>query len=1137
MKFEKNAFIYYATDLSTHVACKHASQLDRKHALEEIKRPFRDDPVLEALKQRGIEHEAQYVQYLASQGKSTTDSSRKSFEATLEAMREGKDVIVQGKLVVDHWEGFPDILIKVEGKSKFGDWCYEVQDTKLSRNTKTATIIQLCFYSDLLEKIQGASPREFHVVMPGDSPEQPFQIETYTLIDFKAYYGFIKSRFIESMNLSPLPTYPDEVAHCAICNWWSRCDTQRRDDDHLCLVAGIQKSQIEELKEQELTTLEKFALAEEIKRPYRGNYEILRKRQKQAKIQLDGREANSLLHQPILPIADKLGFNRLPEPSPGDIYLDIEGDAFYPGGSFEYLIGIAYYEEGSLKYRKLWARNRSEEKQAFKELMEFILDRLKKYPDLSIYHYGAYEPATVKRLANGYAIADQALDDLLRKEKFVDLHKVIKEALIASVEQYSLKDLERFTGFVRKADLREAAKARKLVESALQLKEFEKLPAGIIDLVTVYNEDDCLATEALHRWLEQERQKLIDCGYSISRPVVGDQTVKDKLKELEKRSKNLFEALTADLPDDHQQRNDEQRARWLLANQLQYFRREDKSAWWEHYRLQKGEYEDLLSDRKAIAGLVYEATIDSGRSLVQRYSFPDQDTSLKEGDTLYIANSFSEGKSSGERFGTIVAIDNEKNIVDIKKAKKAADIHPVAVHVYDIIDSDILWEAILDIAREVESNGLVLLGDYFAAKDLLMKRKPRLINGEQGITLKDGEDRVTAACRIVLNLNRSILPIQGPPGTGKTYTGARIVVELLSAKKKVGVTAVSHRVVMTLFEAIKGQAEESGVQVEFIHKGDKEDRLPWVKGLEDKGDILKPSEGVVYGGTAWLWASTDLRGALDYLIIDEAGQMALCQALAASRAAKNVILLGDPQQLEQPQRGAHPENSGIAALTHLLDGDVVMPEGKGIFLNETRRIHPAIAQFTSEIFYKGQLKALPGLENQCIQGGTRFDGAGLFYVPVQHTANTHRSIEEIKKIQDIVDELLTKGSWSNAKKEVAPLTANDILIVAPYNAQVDALKEAIPVLKDNIGTVDKFQGREAPVVIYSLAASTVQDAPRGLNFIFNPNRLNVATSRARCICILVASPALFEAECNSVEQMRWANGVCRYREMSRVVEL
>src|SRR5690606_39363519 len=142
-------------------------------------------------------------------------------------------------------------------------------------------------------------------------------------------------------------------------------------------------------------------------------------------------------------------------------------------------------------------------------------------------------------------------------------------------------------------------------------------------------------------------------------------------------------------------------------------------------------------------------------------------------------------------------------------------------------------------------------------------------------------------------------------------------------------------------------------------------------------------------------------------------EMSLAKALAASRRAKNLSLLGDPQLLEKPQRGAHPEHSGIAGLAHLLDGDVVIPEGKRLFLNETRRIHPAIAQFTSEIFYKGQLGALPGLENQSIQGGTRFDGAGLFYVPVEHTANQNRSIEEIHKIREIVEELLTKGSSTN----------------------------------------------------------------------------------------------------------------------------
>src|SRR5690606_26486123 len=310
------------------------------------------------LRQRGAEHEAAYVASLKSQGKTATDSSRKSFEATLDAMREGKDVIVQGKLVVDNFEGFPDILIRVEGKSRFGDWCYEVQDTKLSRNTKTTTIIQLCFYSDLLATIQETSPRQFHVVMPGDSPEQPFQIESYALTDFKAYYGFIRNRFLEAMAGSPLPTYPDEVEHCSICSWWSMCDKQRRADDHLCLVAGIHKSQIEELKKQNLPPLESFALAETIRRPQRGNYEILKKRQRQAKIQLDGRKADNLVHQPILPIEEKLGFNRLPEPSPGDIYLDIEGDAFYPGGSFEYLFGIAYNENGNLQYKKFWARNR-----------------------------------------------------------------------------------------------------------------------------------------------------------------------------------------------------------------------------------------------------------------------------------------------------------------------------------------------------------------------------------------------------------------------------------------------------------------------------------------------------------------------------------------------------------------------------------------------------------------------------------------------------------------------------------------------------------------------------------------------------------------------------------------------------------
>jgi len=1139
MEYSNQSFKYYASDLSTHVSCKHATQLNRRLALKEIERIFRNDPVLDALKQRGREHEDKYVKHLVAKGKTATDSARKSFESTLDAMREGKEVIIQGRLSYDQWEGFPDILLRVDGKSKFGAWSYEVQDTKLSSNTKTTTIIQLCFYTDLLERIQEATPQKFHVVIPGDSDDKPFNIEEYSLSEFKAYYNFVKNRFSELMKNSPLPTYPDEVEHCSICSWWSDCDKKRRADDNLSLVAGIRKTQIDELKKQDITTLESFALAEQLQRPERGNFEILEKRKHQAKIQLDGRLANRLIHVPILPVQEKRGFNRLPEPSPGDVYLDIEGDAFFPGGGLEYLFGIAWYENGTLQYEKFWATNRQQEKEAFKKVMQFVLDRVAVYPNLSIYHYGVYEQATFKRLAHRYTVNEQELDDLLRKEKFVDLHTISKEGIIASVEQYSLKDLEKFTQFVRKADLRDAAKARKRVESALQLNEIDELPLDTVQLVQTYNEDDCMATEALHKWLENERQDLIAEGQIFSRPTPGEEPPNEQLLQLEKRSMLLFESLTKDLPEKREDWQAEHHAKWLLANQLQYFRRENKSAWWEHFRLQKGEIEDLQTDRKAIVGLTFIDTISPGNTPVDRYSFPDQDISLKEGNNLYIVNSFTKEKPYGMSCGKIVAIDSEKNIVDIKKTKETAAVHPTAVHEYDIITIEKLWKSILAIAVEVDFNGLSRMGDYRAAKDMLMNRKPQLVNQQEGVVVQDGENLLQAASRIALNLNRSILPIQGPPGTGKTFTGAHIILELLKANKKIGVTAVSHGVVITLFKEIRKEAEKRGLNIQFAHRVSEKMDLPdWITQYQskDKKKVQKAIETrTVVGGTAWLWADDDFRGALDYLLVDEAGQMSLSQVLAASRAADNIVLLGDPQQLEQPQRGAHPENSDVAALTYLLDGEVVMPKEKGLFLNVTRRINPAIARFTSEIFYKDKMDALPELQNQIISGGTRFEGAGLFYVPVMHEGNPNRSIEEIAKIKEIVQELLRVGSWANAKGEVARIIEKDILIVAPYNAQVDALKEALPEI--DIGTVDKFQGREAPVVIYSMAASTVQEAPRGLDFLFNPNRLNVATSRAKCVCILVASPTLFEAECNSIEQMKWANALCRYRELSKIISV
>jgi uncharacterized protein len=363
-----------------------------------------------------------------------------------------------------------------------------------------------------------------------------------------------------------------------------------------------------------------------------------------------------------------------------------------------------------------------------------------------------------------------------------------------------------------------------------------------------------------------------------------------------------------------------------------------------------------------------------------------------------------------------------------------------------------------------------------------------------------------------------------------------MIIALAKAGRKIGVTAVSHKVIRNLFDKVIEFNNTEKVIPGFVHKvSEKSDVAPTgvTEVTENPDAIAALKDGKVVGGTTWLWANKISEGALDYLFVDEAGQMSLSQVLAASRAAKNLILLGDPQQLEQPQRGSHPEGSDVAALTYLLDGHKTMPPDKGLFLGVTRRLHPSICDFTSELFYEGRLKPLEGLEKQKIISNGRFNGSGLFYVSVEHSGNQDKSNEEVDVVESIVNELISSGTeWVDANDQRRALQPSDILIVAPYNAQVSALRERLPSIK--IGTVDKFQGQEAPIVIYSMTSSSAEDAPRGMSFLYNPNRLNVATSRAKAVCILVASPRLLEPECHTVEQMRWANALCRFRDLASI---
>jgi uncharacterized protein len=367
-----------------------------------------------------------------------------------------------------------------------------------------------------------------------------------------------------------------------------------------------------------------------------------------------------------------------------------------------------------------------------------------------------------------------------------------------------------------------------------------------------------------------------------------------------------------------------------------------------------------------------------------------------------------------------------------------------------------------------------------------------------------------------------------------------MIVALAREGRRIGVTAISHKVIQKLLSEALGAAAEEGLPLQAMRK-DRNADGETVDGVlvtnDNKKLLLGLARGVVVGGTAWLWSHDELIESLDYLFIDEAGQISLAQALATARSARNLILLGDPQQLEQPQRGVHPEGAEVAALVHVLRRHPTISNHAGLFLEETWRLHPDICRLTSQLFYEGRLLPHPGLEKQTLDGPTRFAGSGLFYVPVEHTGNQNSSAEEVEAVARIVADLGQDGvRWTNDTGASMPLGPRDILVVAPYNAQVGSLSRRLGELA-RVGTVDKFQGQEAPVVIYSMTSSSVEDAPRGMGFLYSPNRLNVASSRARCVCILVASPQALEPETHSPDQMRWANGLCRYRELATLVDL
>jgi len=1126
MQYLDGRLIVSPTDLTGFLECEHLTQLELAAARGELERPKREDPELEVLASRGLEHESQHLDGLRADGRRIVEfafpngdlaSLQEAHARTVAAMREGADVIYQATFFDGRWRCHADFLLRVDRPSDLGPYGYEVADAKLARKAKASAVLQCCVYSEQLAAVQGVDPEHLRLIL-GDRTEEKLRFK-----DYAAYYRSVKRRFEETILGPALTTYPDPVEHCGICRWIDVCELRRRQDDHLCLVAGIRRDQTRRLLAVGVTTVAELG-ASPIGQPVAGVGELaLERLRQQARLQVTHRQTGNLAYEVLPPLGTHLGFESLPPPSPADLFFDIEGDPFVGDAGLEYLFGVLEMVDGAPHYYPFWGHDPDAEKRGFEQVIDFLIERLDRNPDLHVYHYAPYEPNALKQLASSYATREQEVDRLLRGGVLVDLYRVVRQSVRVSLESYSLKELEAFYRGKRTTAIVDAAGSLVAYEDWLHSRE-----QRLLDDIAHYNEDDCRSTWQLRDWLEARREEAIAQFGEIPRPEPEPGEPGEARRDLDERTAVVVDRLLVAVPEEKEDRSPEQQARYLLAHSLNWHRREEKSEWWEYFRKCSLTDEQLIDDRESIGGLEFRGEVRQERqSNIFRYHFdPVQEYKIGVGDQ-------PEDPRSQGRAGLVVALDPIAGWIELSRSLRAEIPHPTSLIPASPIPTKEQREALLRLGHSVAEHGFDGPGPYRAARDLLCLRPPRTTPTLP--LLGRGNQRATdAAIRLAPTLEESYLAIQGPPGSGKTTTGAEILLELVKGGKRVGITANSHKVIGHLLDAVMEKARRNGQPVRAIQKADERERcasreVRCVGSPVEVEDALDADDADIVAGTPWLYARGGMRDRLDVLVVDEAGQMALANLLAIAQTAKNLVLLGDPNQLRQPSHGIHPEGVDKSVLDHVIQDQPTMPPAYGLFLETTFRLHPALSSFISEVFYDGKLEADPSCARQSLATSNGAGGVGLRFVPVQHAGNRTVSPEEAARLGQIFRSLVGLA-WTDRDGATRPLRVEDILVVAPYNAQVRRLIETLPT-GARVGTVDKFQGQEAPVVIYSMATSSIDDAPRGLDFLFSLNRLNVATSRAQGLVIIVCSPELLKARCRTPQQMRLAGALCRFVEV------
>ena len=1147
MKLKK----YTPTNISTFSKSQLSASLDlhAKNSSSQINYPESDE-MSRYLQEMGKKYEAKFGEILQAKNLDVChlkgEISEKSYENTLLTLNKAHDFVSQVFLNSKKLYGVADYLMKVSSKSDLGNFSYEPVEIKLATFEKPSYILQSIAYCELLNNVLGKIPENFHLHLGGG------KFKTFKTKYFYDWYKNIEDkyeRFLSKFSIDePLDYLPGDHG-----KWNKFVQEKLKEKGDIIQVHAMRLDQRKKFNEAGIKTIFDLKNIDLNNHKVDLNNGLIKRFKNQATLQLRTTSEDNPAFE-IRPINEQdKGLNLLPIKNDGDMFFDFEG---YPdpltAEKIEYLIGITFKDkEGKYIYKSFWAHNMDDEKKAFSEFVKFIKERKINYPSGKLFHYGNYEKNALGNLAAKHQIHIETIDDWLRSEYLIDLFPITKNAMILGAGSYSIKYVERiYLKDLRKEEISTAGDSVIQYANWINLKD-EK----ILDSIEAYNKQDCDSTQKLRDFLLDlpEYKKLKSINQKVKSYNDNDLSVEEiNINALDKEAKKFRENYQLT-----EFKNKEYLIK-LISELIPFHPSEERVEFWEFFaRLNDKTPEELTSDGEVIVNCKFQKIIEIKNSLGLVYSFNENQV-IKIQSDLDFKNDFClapiQTTASNLLIKEAIKTDDGKYFLKLKGSLdeenknftlkiSRANLEKYKINQYEEIN---IYKFPSVISQYMESDCSLQAqswnnGSSSISKAFLNFLDRKSVKGisELNEKLSNKENNSDEISNFLFDLKDETLAIQGPPGTGKTTFTAELISKLIEKGLRVAISSNGHKAINNILLKVENFCKLNSINGNLYKRSSsssiRDDELYFMNTSINASTTYRQDIDVL-GATVFSLSKQDYFGQpYDYLIIDESGQVSSANLLYMSQCAKNILLVGDQQQLSQPKKASHPGDSGLSCLEYFMNGEDIVPTDKGFFLPKSWRMPPDLTNVVSRMFYEGRLE--PEIANSFNKVFWSGKTSGLEFFPVKHKGqNSSFSIEEAEYIYHLLKKIIgseyqfisnsteSKNQDMNLEKKV--ISPEDILVTTPYNAQKNLLQKELKGLAD-VGTVDKFQGLEKPIAIYSLASTDSENAPRGLSFVLNANRLNVAISRAKCLSIVVGSPELANCMPKNVEEAKQLSRFCK----------